>query len=608
MFTHSLAHCKTAPCRTSSKLANRSLLSKLSLASPILLTLAAGWTSTPAMADPPDEHWAAGRILVQPRPGLSEDELDKILQQHHGKRAQKIEQINLHVVEVPPTAEAAVAEALSHNPHIKFAELDMEITPADAVTPNDPKYSSQWHLPKIQAPTAWGLEPTLGQGIVIAILDTGVDGTHPDLAGQMVPGWNSYDNNSSTIDVYGHGTKVAGTTAATSYNGIGVASVAGQASIMPVRISDPTGYAYWSTVAQGLTWAADHGAQVANISYDGVSGSSTVQSAAQYMRNKGGVVVVAAGNSGGLESIAASSTLISVAATDSNDARASFSSYGTYVDLAAPGVGIWTTTNGGGYGSVSGTSFSSPIVAGVVALMKKVNPALTPADIDSILAKTADDRGDPGWDQYYGYGRVNAANAVLMASQTIASDTTPPAVSITSPTGGTVKGLIPVDVNATDNVGVAHVDLYANGKLVASDSLAPYSFSWDTTASPEGPLTLTAYAYDAAGNQAVSKGVSVTVDNVPDPVDTQPPTVTITSPANGATVNGNVTIAITAADNVGVTQLSCSVDGQVLGTASSGSLNCNWNARKATSGNHTISAQAKDAAGNTTSTSITVKR
>lgn len=141
-------------------------------------------------------------------------------------------------MDLPSNAsEQAVAALLAHNPHIKFAELDQRVAPGLAT--NDPYAGSEWHLAKIGAPAAW--DSTQGSGVTIAILDSGVDGSHPDLAANMVAGWNVYDNNSNTADVYGHGTAVAGTAAAVSNNGTGVASVAGGAKIMPIRISDSTG-------------------------------------------------------------------------------------------------------------------------------------------------------------------------------------------------------------------------------------------------------------------------------------------------------------------------------------------------------------------------------
>src|SRR5262249_39732123 len=158
------------------------------------------------------------------------------------------------------------------------------------------------------------------------------------------------DNNSDTHDVYGHGTPVAGTAAASSNNGAGVASVTWNCRIMPVRISDTTGYAYYSTTASALTWAADHRARVANLSYE-MSTSGTVTSAAQYFQSKGGVVTMSAGNYSTFVSAADNPYVLTVSATDSNDLLTTFSNYGNIIDLAAPGVGIYSTDNGGGYGS-----------------------------------------------------------------------------------------------------------------------------------------------------------------------------------------------------------------------------------------------------------------
>ncbi|MGH8865245.1 MAG: S8 family serine peptidase, partial [Burkholderiales bacterium] len=281
----------------------------------------------PAQAAPPSEApfpemHAAGRILVQPRSGLSLAELDKIVKPHGGRRGQVIQKINVHVIELPPQANAfGVAAALSKNRHLKFAELDGALAPA--LYPSDPYYASSWHLPKIGAQTAW--DYTQGAGVTIAILDTGVDTTHPDLQSQIVPGWNFYDNNNNVADVLGHGTAVAGTAAAVGNNSIGVASVSFRSKIMPMRITDAQGYGYYSLMAQAIITAADNGARVANISFLGVSLSSTVDSAAQYMRSKGGVVVVSGGNTGALRTDPPLSSLTVVSATDSADARASFS-------------------------------------------------------------------------------------------------------------------------------------------------------------------------------------------------------------------------------------------------------------------------------------------
>jgi Big-like domain-containing protein/subtilase family protein/F5/8 type C domain-containing protein len=225
------------------------------------------------------------------------------------------------------------------------------------------------------------------------------------------------------------------------------------------------------------------------------------------------VVTAAAGNSGIDEGQTVSDAITCVSATDNNDVKTSWSSYGAYVDVAAPGAAIYTTSSGGGYGSVSGTSFSAPMTAGVYALMMAANPQLLPSQLDAALFSTAIDLGNAGKDPYYGYGRINAGEAVASVSTSTPLDTTLPSVSIASPAGGAVvKGLVPVDVTASDNIGVTRVDLYAGGKLVGSDAAAPYGFSWDTSGVPDGSVTLEARAFDAAGNLA-TRQVTVTVGN-----------------------------------------------------------------------------------------------
>jgi subtilisin family serine protease len=554
----------------------------------------------------PPAAWVKGHILVQPRAGLSDAEFDNALSTQGGKAVGRLGNLNIYVVALPPTAsEQAAANALAHNPHIKFAEVDRLIAPAFA--PNDPYYGSEWHLQTINAPTAWNT--SVGTGVTVAILDSGVDATHPDLLGQLVPGWNFYDNNSNTADVYGHGTMVAGVIAALGNNGVGVAGVAWGAKVMPVRVTDTSGVGTLSAFANGLTYAADHGARVANLSFP-VQSSSSTQTAAQYFMNKGGVVFNSAGNYATLDSTPPSNSLVSVSATGSTDTLASWSSYGPYVDVSAPGVGIWTTTLGGGYSAVSGTSFSSPLSAGVAALMISVNPSLAPSQIVSLLESTAVDLGTVGYDYSYGYGRVNAGAAVIAAAQAKAADVQPPSVAITSPAGGTVSGIVPINVTASDNVGVSHVDLLVSGTLLASDISAPYAFSWDSTALAGSSASLVARAYDAAGNVASSTAVIVTVAGTvaPPPPDTTAPTVAITSPGNGSVVNGVITVSAKASDNVGVASLSLYVDGAMVSTGNSASVSSKWNTRKVKSGAHTISATAKDAAGNQTTATIQVTK
>ena len=553
--------------------------------------------AVPKVAAPTFAGWAKGRLLVAPRAGLSALEFDKVLKSVNGRSQAHLKKLNVHIVSLPAgVSEVAMMQALKANRKLKYVELDMAVNHAASVS--DPSFSSSWALPKIQAPVAW--DSANGSGVIIAILDTGVDGAHPDLVANMVPGWNTYDNNADTADVYGHGTSVSGTAAMVANNGAGSAGVAWGAKIMPVRVSSLDGYGYYSTISQGLNWAADNGARVANISY-GVSGSAAVQSAAEYFRSKGGVVAVSAGNSGVQEAIAANDMLLSISATDSNDVRPSWSSYGSYVDLAAPGVSIYTPTRGGGYAYVSGTSFSSPITAGTIALMMSANNKLTPADVDRILKSTAADLGTAGYDEYYGEGRIDAARAVSAARNLIAADTQAPIISITSPTGGKVTGIVPVDVSYSDNVGVTRAELYVNGNKVAMDEVGPFAFVWDTAAYSDGAYTLSARAYDAVGNMGSSSGVSVTIGN-----DTVAPVISSFNLVDGMNVSPKQIISATATDNQKVSKMSLSIDGQEVAIAYGSSISYNWNTRRLAKGPHTVTLRVWDSAGNVVSKTVTV--
>ncbi len=595
-----LNHTTSSPSRRAAALL-RPALSTLGVA--VALACSAGAHAQQA-ATSAGEEFASGRILIKARAGLPDAALSRILQQNGGGTARRVGRTDLRIVTLRPGQEKRLVERLKRHPHIEFAEVDRKVPLQSS---NDPFFGSQWHLTKIGVPSAWNA--TDGSGVRIAILDTGVDGNHPDLKDRMVAGYNFYDGNTDTRDVHGHGTAVAGTAAATLNNGAGVASPAGRASIMPLRISAPDGYAYWSTVANALVWAADNGARVANVSY-AVTGSSTVQSAANYMKSKGGLVVVSAGNNGRDEGLAATSAMITVSATDSGDNLTSWSSYGPMVDISAPGAGIYTTTNGGGYGSWNGTSFSSPLTAGVVAMMMSANPALAPADVERLLLSTALDLGTAGTDTRFGSGRVDAEAAVAAAASTATTaDTTAPTVAIATPAGGSIlSGLVAVDVSASDNKGVARVDLRVNGSTVASDSSAPFAFSWDSTKAANGGATLQAVAVDAAGNTGSSATVSVTVSNVV--ADTTAPAVTISNPADGARVSGTVGIRVSATDNsgsAGITQ-TLLINGKTITTVKGGSISFNWNTRRLTPGSYTIQAIARDAAGNSSSRSVTVTR
>lgn len=534
------------------------------------------------------------RILLKPRPAAPEHAVQAMIGQQGAYQAGEIPKVGIRMLKVPADRLKSALAGLSRNPNVEFVQLDYRIP--IAMTPTDPFFCYQWHLTNTCASTAW--EVTAGDpNVVVAVLDTGVESTHPDLASKLVAGWNTYDNNPNTADVLGHGTAVAGVAGALANNAIGVASVAPNCMLMPIRISDAQGYGYDSTVANGLVWAADHGARVANISYE-FSGSATVRTAADYFRSKGGVVIMAAGNSGQTLTYADNPSVLTVSATGSSGALASWSNKGAVIDVAAPGLGIYTTYKAASFNSLSGTSFAAPCVAGVAALVISVNPQLTAQQVDMIIKSSADDLGAAGWDPGYGWGRVNAEKAVRLALNTLAAtDTAVPVVTVTSPAAGAVvTGVVGVHISAVDNVGVAAVNLVVDGQTVGSSTVAPFSFNLDTRYLSEGTHTLAASASDKSGNVGFSSPITIQVRN--GGADVAPPLVQIVSPSTTISVTKTLSVSVSATDNVNVARVDLLVDGKLASTSTSANPVFTLNTAKLSKGSHTLQACAYDAAHN----------
>ena len=546
---------------------------------------------------PPPSDYVPGELLITPQQGVSDTELEAEYECHGGKRVKKLSGIETHHIKVPEQALDAIEAVLKKNPKIKNVEKNF--LAEGGRTPNDPGYASQWHLPKVSAPAGWDI--TIGSLTVrIAIVDSGVDPVHPDLIGKLVPGFNFLSDNLDTHDVKGHGTAVAGTAAAMTNSGIGVAGLAWSNSIMPLVVLNSNNYATYADIASAIIYAADHGAKVVNISIGGSSYSSTLQNAVNYAWNKGLVIVASAMNYNTSTPYypAALTNVLAVAATDKYDNKASFSNYGNWVDVAAPGTYIYTTNRGGSYGNWQGTSFSSPLVAALAALVFSKNPKLINAQVVDLIKKNADDRGTVGFDQYFGWGRINAARTLQAAAVTPALS-----VAITSPTSGsTVSGIVPISATTSSPIGIAKVQFYVDGVLKSTDLLSPYTFSWNSTGL-SGSHTLVAKAYDVAGNIASSNPVTVTVV----PADTTPPAAKIT----GYAISGNyMTVTVSASDASGgkVVKVELYVDGvlKATDTASPWSFTVyvgSW----AKGSSHTLKAKAYDAAGNVgTSSQVTV--
>jgi thermitase len=362
-----------------------------------------------------------GRILVKFRPETSPADKAEVLSSRDLPPIEEIPGLLVWMVSVAPGREQETATSLRQNPLVEFAEPDYVVHATK--TPDDPYYPLQWGLPKIQAPEAWN-EDTGGSNVVIAIIDTGVDLNHPDLNDKIVPGWDFVNGDSLAQDDHGHGTHVAGIAAAETNNARGVAGMSWGARIMPVKVLDRNGDGYYSDVAKGVRYACNHGAQVLNLSLGGPNPSSTLEEALDDVLQKGCLVMAAAGN-GGQDAVdypARYPETIAVAATDRNDARASFSDYGPEIDVAAPGVDIystlWAPANRHIYGWKAGTSMATPCVSGLAALIWSHCPDLTNDQIRSVIEATAKDLGDVGWDQYFGHGRIDAAAATHAASAT----------------------------------------------------------------------------------------------------------------------------------------------------------------------------------------------
>jgi thermitase len=322
------------------------------------------------------------------------------------------------------------------NPLVRFVEFDGEV--AGALVANDPDLNdpSKVYAPqRIQAPAAWDYT-TGSQSVIIAIVDTGLTLNHPEFAGRVLPGYDFVNNDADPSDDHGHGTHVAGIAAAGVNNGIGMAGICGGCSVLPVKVLNHENSGSWAGVAAGVIYAADHGARIINLSLGGSGNSATMEQAVQYAQSKGVLIVAAAGNGRTDRPFypAAYAGVLAVSATRRDDTRWSLSNYGSYIDVAAPGHSVYSAYHDlgntyGGYTFMSGTSMASPHVAGLAGLLLSQDPSRTAADLERLITTTADDLGEPGWDPYFGYGRINALAALQAgaAGQTPTPTPTPTA-------------------------------------------------------------------------------------------------------------------------------------------------------------------------------------
>lgn len=395
-----------------------------------------------AAADTAPSSSVKGQIIVKFRDNGAAAGL---LRQHGLSEGTGIGSTGAHLIKVPSGKESQLIQSLSKNPAIEYAEPDELVTATTA----DPYFPRQYALHNVgqeftntagdisvpggkidadvDAVEAWDAIGASGAATggpaTVAVLDSGVDNDHPDIADKVLAYANFTDGETGD-DNYGHGTHVAGIIAA-NHNAEGVAGVCPTCSILDVKVLNDTGYGSTSAIAKGINWAVESGAKVINMSLGQRTSSRTLETAVNNAWNEGAVIVAAAGNTGTTAKIypAAYTNVIAVAATDNNDAKASFSTHGAkWVDVAAPGVNVYSTFpnhpfylaeqygRSQGYDVANGTSMASPIVAGVAALVWNSQTGATHTSVRGKIQSTADKISGTG--SYWAHGRVNAFKAV----------------------------------------------------------------------------------------------------------------------------------------------------------------------------------------------------
>jgi thermitase len=402
-----------------------------------ILSLSGG---LPLRAEGP--RYAPGQVLVRFKPDVRAQLIDATLARYDAKKIKRISHLNLYQVQIPHWATVEeMAYALSRNPDVEYAgpNYSARIT----VTPNDTLFRYQYALnntgqeigapgspsgkPKadIKAPAGWAETKGVAE-TVIAIIDSGIDFEHPDIKNKIVSRGRDFANDDwDATDDNGHGTYVAGIAAADTNNDEGIAGVAWNCKVLPVKVTDKDGIAWYDDLIDGILWAADNGAQVINLSLGGDAADDSLRDALRYAHEKGVVIAASAGNDNTAVFYPAAydAYCLAVAATDYDDTRTSYSCFGPEVDVAAPGewvLSIVPTWYWGPdylpYAFGSGTSSSAPHVAGLAALIMGLKPWLTTDEIMNVIRFSSDDVNSgehSGRDDYIGYGRINMEKALV---------------------------------------------------------------------------------------------------------------------------------------------------------------------------------------------------
>lgn len=375
------------------------------IVSAVLILIVQSISEDPSTPEQPGT-FKENQMIVKFKDGITQEVINQIHTTNQCTMLEQNNNIGFQLLESKYTTSKMMA---LYNALDEVEYVEPNYTVEAFLTPNDAFYAYQYGPQKISAPAAWDVT-TSNSNIRIAIVDTGVQTNHPDLVNKLLPGYNFVNGNSNVTDVNGHGTHVAGIAAAATNNNLGIAGIAPSARILPVKALADNGSGISTNIANGIVYAANQGAQVINLSLGTTQDSVTIRNAIDYAINRGSVVVAAAGNNGAnlLTYPAVYQNVLSVASTDENDQRSSFSNYGTWVDVAAPGSNILSTYPNSYYSYLSGTSMACPHVAGVAALLAV--QGRSNVQIRSIIQNTSDPV--PGTGTFWVYGRVNSNRAV----------------------------------------------------------------------------------------------------------------------------------------------------------------------------------------------------
>jgi thermitase len=505
------------------------------------------------------QAFVQNEVLLRTKPGMGM--LQAIANSRIG--AVEVERIpGLEISRLVLPRGVGVGQAIQHFQRMGVAEfVQPNYIYQTQRTPNDTRWSSQYGPRQIRMEQAWDI--TLGdQSIVVAIVDTGILLTHSDLQAKLVPG-RGFVGNSNGNDDNGHGTHCAGIAAAVTNNSLGIAGVGWNVRLMPVKVLSSSGSGSTSAIANGIRWAADNGAKVISLSLGGPSNDSTMRSATDYAWSRNVVIVAAAGNSGTTQIFypAGFPNVISVAATNSADNRASFSTYGSWVDVAAPGDSIISTYLSNGYSTLSGTSMACPHVAGLAGLLWSVMGSnASNAAVVAAIENNTDNIGRYG----IRLGRVNALRALQSVGGNQPQELSPTSADTTR--GDYVSG----DFNSLRNVDGSYYIIAARSPFLVSDPSAQLTMVTTANGNPFAQIGFN-YVGSASGAPADRVSVRVTFFNfqarVWEQVDSRP------SSTSDIAVNFTVPDA-TRFMEPGTNALSARISWFDLGTISP-----NWTAR-----------------------------